>query len=66
VVPGAEGGDPSGALLRLVVLTDHGLVHLVLHKMFHIREMKIASEAVEHVLDALVTVPMDCPQEFRP
>jgi hypothetical protein len=52
-------------VLRIVALADHAPVHLVLHKLFHIREIKIAPEAVEHALDALVTVPMDCPQDFR-
>jgi hypothetical protein len=51
-------------VLRLVALADHALTHLVLHKLFHIREMKIAPEAVNRVLDTLVTVLMDCPQDF--
>jgi hypothetical protein len=51
-------------VLRLVALADHALAHLVLHKLFHIREMKIAPEAVKRALDALVTVLMDYPQDF--
>jgi hypothetical protein len=51
-------------VLRIVALADHTLAHLVLHKLFHIREMKIVPEAVKHALDALVIVLMDYPHDF--
>jgi hypothetical protein len=50
--------------VHVLALTDHTLAHLVLHKLFHIREMKIMPEAVKCALDALVTILMDCPQDF--
>jgi hypothetical protein len=49
----------------LITLADTTGSHQFLHKLFHVREMKIAPKAVEGALDALVTVLMDSLQDLR-
>ena len=46
-------------VLRLVPLTNGARAHKILHKLLHVRKMKVAAQSVQRALDSFMSILMD-------
>jgi hypothetical protein len=51
-------------VFRLVHLTNRACPHEVLHQTTHVGKMEVTAEVVQRVVDAFVSVVVDCSQDL--